>query len=122
MPETWVEWQLVQDTVVLSQMDVPTWAAGVRPLLWHETPEQVSSLPEVTFEVYVVIVAELFVDTSADHLPVDESVPSCRCCYGSNHSLFPEHLRSLSAGYGLRHVGLNCSIGWLVVTACTECS
>jgi len=45
-----VEWQLVhKPAVAVFQVDVPTWAAAVRPLLWHETPAQVSSLPDVGF-------------------------------------------------------------------------
>ena len=52
-----MEWQLVHEVAVF-QVAVPTFAAGVRPLLWHETPLHVSSLPEVGIIWYVVIEIE----------------------------------------------------------------
>jgi hypothetical protein len=57
-----VEWQLVHEpAVAVFQTAVPTWAAGVRPLLWQETPLHVSSLPDVGIWVYVVMLAEALV-------------------------------------------------------------
>ena len=61
-----VEWQSVHAPAVLVfQIDVPTWAAQLRPLLWHETPEQVSSLPVDGFITYVLIEDDAFVITVA---------------------------------------------------------
>ena len=61
-----VEWHSLHDPAVLEfQIDVPTWAAELRPLLWHETPEQVSSLPVDGFITYVPIEADAFVTTVA---------------------------------------------------------
>jgi hypothetical protein len=68
MPVVCVEWQFLHEPAVLVfQVAVPVLAAVVdRPLLWHEAPEHVSSLPDVVFFVYVAIDDELLVDTSAD--------------------------------------------------------
>jgi len=43
------EWHsLHAPAVFVSQVAVPTLAPPVRPVLWHETPEQVSSFPDAT--------------------------------------------------------------------------
>jgi len=62
-----VEWQFVHEPVVaVFQVAFPTWAGMVNPLLWHETPRQVSSLPQVVFFVYVVTREEELKEMSAD--------------------------------------------------------
>jgi len=67
MPVVCEEWQFLHEpAVLLFQVALPLLAAVVdRPLLWHETPAQVSSLPEAGIMTYVTIEAEPFVTTVA---------------------------------------------------------
>ena len=71
MPEDCAEWQLVhKPSVAVFQIAVPAVDADeLRPLLWHETPLHVSSLPQVRLRVYVAMDAEPLVSTSAEPSP-----------------------------------------------------
>ena len=65
-PVVKMEWHsLHAPAVLVFQMAVPTLAAELRPLLWHETPLQVSSLPVAGFITYVPIEDDAFVTTVA---------------------------------------------------------
>ena len=62
-----VEWHISHlPCVLVFQVAVPATAFEGRLLLWHETPEQVSSLPQVVFLVYVLTLDEVLNEMSAD--------------------------------------------------------